>query len=119
MGQRVRLTPALIEEVWVLYNRGFDELKICNKLGISRASVSRCLYAMSTASSGQFVEYTGLLRDSHHIADYANKKFNLKSEDLAAEKESKPELLEVLQAFTDSLNRWNLLFESLLKKLEK
>ena len=35
---------------------------------------------MSTASAGKFVEYTGLLRDSRHIVDYANNKFNLKSE---------------------------------------
>lgn len=120
MGKRVRLTPSLIEEVWVLYNRDYDELKICNKLGISRASVARCLFAMKQASQGCFVEYTGLLRDSHHIADYANNKFNLsKSQPDFSEEKPKSDLLEVLQTFTQTLNRWNILFEKLINKLEK
>ena len=120
MSKRVRLTPTLIEEVWALYNRDFEELAISARLGISRASVTRCIYAMQEASNGRFVEYTGLLRDSHHIADYANNKFNLsKSQTDFSEEKPKFDLLEVLQTFTQTLNRWNILFEKLINKLEK
>lgn len=120
MGKRVRLTPTLIEEVWALYNRDFTEPAICAKLGISRASVARCIYAMKEASNGKFVEYTGLLRDSHHIADYANSKFQ--TEKIKEPKNKAVESLDlvaVLQVFTSTLKQWNTLFETVLKDLEK
>jgi hypothetical protein len=119
MGKRVRLTPTLIEEVWALYNRDFEESAISAKLGISRASVIRCIYAMQEASNGRFVEYTGLLRDSHHIADYANSKFQTTKSKESIQTVKTLDLIDVLQIFTSTLNQWNTLFEAILKDLEK
>lgn len=118
MGKRARLTHTLIEDVWALYNRGFEESVICAKLGISRASVTRCIYAMQEASNGRFVEYTGLLKDSHHIADYANSKFKTAKVNKTVEVVPKLDLIEVLQVFTETLNQWNVLFETILKDLQ-
>lgn len=119
MGKRVRLTPNLIEEVWALYNRNIEESIISAKLGISRASVTRCIYAMQEASNGRFVEYTGLLRDSHHIADYANNKFQTEKIKTGIPSTTSLDLIDVLQVFTATLNQWNVLFETVLKDLEK
>ena len=77
MSQKARITDSLIEQVWELYNKGYDHKTIAFRLGISQTSALRCVTALVTASTGKFVEYAGLLQDSHHIADYVNKKFNL------------------------------------------
>ena len=116
MSKIARLTGLIIDQVWGLYNRGFEYKAIANKLGISQTSVSRCVIAMSTASAGKFVEYTGLLQDSHYIADYANKKFNLEPEFI---EDKDQDLTAAIILLANNIARQTTILDSFIKKLEK
>ena len=118
MSKRARLTDGIIDQVWSLFKRGYDCKDIAIKLDISQTSVLRCITAMSTASSGTFVEYTGLLKDSHYIADYANKKFNLKSEFLLAQEAEELSLTAAIICLANNIARQSVLLESIIKKFE-
>ena len=74
---------------------------------------------MSTASAGKFVEYTGLLRDSHYIADYANKKFNLEpeSEFIEDSELEDQDLTAVITLLANNIARQTAIFDSFIKKL--
>lgn len=114
MGQRTRISNKIIEQAWALYNQGLDSVRIANKLDISNASAMRCITAMSIASSGKKVEYTGLFRDSHHIADYANERFKQEEkldEDL--------QLAAAINRLADKIEQQTQLFESFIRKLER
>ena len=119
MSKRARLTGLIIDQVWGLYNRGFEYKAIANKLGISQTSVSRCVIAMSTASAGKFVEYTGLLQDSHYIADYANKKFNLEPEFIEDSELKDQDLTAAIILLANNIARQTTILDSFIKKLEK
>lgn len=113
MGQRTRISNKIIEQAWALYNQGLDSVRIANKLDISNASAMRCITAMSIASSGKKVEYTGLFRDSHHIADYANQRF--KDQPNGAEEQT---LIAAIQNLAACISKQNTLLETLIKKFE-
>lgn len=117
MSKRTRITNEIIEKVWELYSKGVEYKQIALRLGISQASIIRCVTAMSQASIGRFVEYDGLLKDSHHIADYANKKFNLQRKDVE-EKESS-DLTEAVNKLADKVDRQADVFENFFKKFDK
>ena len=118
MSKRARLTDKLIDKVWTLYNSNYDYVTIATKLDISQTSVLRCVTAMSIASSGTFVEYTGLLRDSHYIADYANKKFNLTKDTVLNSKSKIQDLETAIVLLAESINREANLLDKLIKKFE-
>ena len=118
MSKRARLTDKLIDKVWTLYNSNYDYVTIATKLDISQTSVLRCVTAMSIASSGTFVEYTGLLRDSHYIADYANKKFNLTKDTVLNSKSKTQDLETAIVLLAESINREANLLDKLIKKFE-
>ena len=116
MGSKARISSRIIEQVWLLNNNGMHPDKIAEKLKISKTSVLRCIFAMQQAASGRFVQYVGLLRDSHHIADYANKRFNVVDN---SQTDLEPEdLLVALDRLTKEISRQNSIFEVFIKKLE-
>ena len=117
MSKRTRITDATIEHVWKLYEQGMDCAAIAMKLKISQASVLRCITAMCMASTGRLVEYTGLLKDSHHIADYANQRFGL-SVDEPVSKEA-DDLATAIQDLAAAITRQTNVFEGFIRKLEK
>ena len=117
MGQKTRLTAAIIERVWSLYDLGWQEIEIANKLKISATSVKRCIFALQTVRTGKKVEYEGLLRDSHYIADYANERF--KSEIMEKIDAKDSELAAAINRLASSIEKQTQLFESFIKKLEK
>lgn len=119
MSKRTRLTDIIIDQVWGLYNRGYEYKLIAAKLGISQTSVLRCIAAMSTASSGKFVEYTGLLRDSHYIADYANRKFSLEPESFETFETKEQDLAAAIMLLADNIARQTSVLESFIRKLER
>ena len=53
MGQKTRLTVAIIERVWSLYESGWQATDIATTLKISNTSVQRCIFALTTAKSGK------------------------------------------------------------------
>jgi DNA-binding transcriptional regulator LsrR (DeoR family) len=114
MSSKTRITAPIIERVWSLYETGWQELDIARHLKISNTSVQRCVLALNTAKSGKKVKYEGLLRDSHHIADYANERFrpgevvNEDSKHAAA-----------INRLADSIEKQTRLFESVIRKLER
>lgn len=119
MSKRTRLTDIIIEKVWGLYNRGYEPKVIAAKLGISSTSVLRCITAMSLASSGKFVEYTGLLQDSHYVADYANARFNLAPEALDnSDVDDEVNLTAAVLLLASNIEKQTKLLEKFLKKLE-
>jgi DNA-binding transcriptional regulator LsrR (DeoR family) len=119
MSKRTRLTGLIIDQVWGLYNRGFEYKAIATKLGISQTSVLRCVTAVSTASAGKFVEYTGLLQDSHYIADYANKKFNLEPEFIEDSELDDQDLTAAITLLANNIARQTAILDGFIKKLEK
>lgn len=119
MSKRARLTDKLIDKVWALYNSNYDSAAIATKLDISQTSVLRCVTAMSMASNGIFVEYTGLLKDSHYIADYANKKFNLTNDTVLNSKFKTQDLETAIILLAESINREANLLDKIIKKFEK
>jgi DNA-binding transcriptional regulator LsrR (DeoR family) len=116
MSKKTRLTASVIERVWSLYDLGWRESDIAKKLKISNTSVQRCIYALQIAKSGQRVEYVGLLRDSHHIADYANERFELAATDVA---QNDLELAAAINRLASSIEKHTQLFDSFFKKLER
>ena len=117
MGQKTRLTAAIIERVWSLYESGWQATDITKKLKISNASVQRCIFALTTAKSGKKVEYEGLLRDSHHIADYANERF--KQEITKGTSNKDIELAAAINRLADKIEQQTQLFESFIRKFER
>jgi DNA-binding transcriptional regulator LsrR (DeoR family) len=116
MSKKTRLTASVIERVWSLYDLGWQESDIAKKLKISNTSVQRCIYAMQIAKSGQRVEYIGLLRDSHHIADYANERFKSAVTVVA---QNDLELAAAINRLADKIEQQTQLFESFIRKLER
>lgn len=88
MGKRVRLNGPLMDNIWLLYQKGVTKADIVKLLHISIASVSRVIKAFTDASNGIVVSTEYEFKDCKHIAVYANKKFglelenNIKNEDL-------------------------------------
>jgi hypothetical protein len=116
MSKKTRLTAPIIEQVWSLYDLGWRESDIARKLRISITSVHRCIYAQQIAKSGKHVEYIGLLRDSHHIADYANERFKLVATGVA---QNDLELAAAINRLALSIEKHTQLFDSFFKKLER
>jgi hypothetical protein len=63
------------------------------------------------------VEYTGLLRDSHHIADYANQRFGLTIEEPVPKEAD--DLATAIQDLAAAITRQTNVFEGFIRKLEK
>ena len=78
MGKRTRLNSALMDNIWLLYQKGVSKTDIVKLLNLSNASVSRVIKAFTDASNGIYVSTDYEFRDCKHIAIYANDKFNLK-----------------------------------------
>lgn len=77
MSRRIRLNNTLMDNIWLLYEKGVSKSDIVKLLGISNASVCRVIKAFETASKGIMVRTDSEFKDCKHIAVYANAKFEL------------------------------------------
>ena len=96
MGKRTRLNSALMDNIWLLYQKGITKSDIVNLLHLSNASVSRVIKAFTDASNGILVSTEYEFKDCKHIAVYANKKFGLESEDDVKNEDLQNVLFDVL-----------------------
>lgn len=118
MSKRTRITDDIIDKVWMLHNLGYSKEYISANLEISNLSTQRCIVAMTTAQQGKFVEYKGILKDTHHIADYANKRFNIKSIDQIIEDNRELELYTAINRLADVIEKQNNLIEGFMNKFK-
>lgn len=77
MGKRTRLNKAIMDNIWLLYEKGVSKADIVKLLHVSIASVTRVVKAFTIASNGVLVSTDDEFKDCKHIAIYANTKFGL------------------------------------------
>ena len=80
MSTRARLTKSIMDNIWLLYEKGVSKSDIVKLLHVSIASVTRVVNAFTIASSGVIVSTEKEFKDCKHIAIYANTKFGLREE---------------------------------------
>ena len=108
MGKRTRLTTDLMDNIWLLYQKGITKTEIVHLLHLSIASVSRVIKAFELASSGIIVSTENEFKDCKHIALYANNKFN------RITRQSKEDLQNILFDVLDLLEQIKELITKLL-----
>ena len=111
MGKRTRLNGALMDNIWLLYQKGVTKTDIVKLLHISIASVSRVTKAFELASEGIAVSTEKEFKDCKHIAIYANSKFGLQQD---IEYDSTEDLQNILFDILDLLEQIRDLVQKLL-----
>ena len=77
MSNKTRLNKSIMDNIWLLYEKGVSKSDIVKLLNISIASVTRVVKAFTIASNGVLVNTDNEFKDCKHIAIYANTKFGL------------------------------------------
>ena len=116
MSKRARITTNIIDRVWELHDCGYSNEYISANLGISSLSTQRCILAMTIAKQGKVVKYEGILKDTHHIADYANKMFKTNSVNQVKEDKDNSQLINAINRLADNIARQNNLIERAINK---
>ncbi len=99
MGKRTRLNESIMDNIWLLYEKGVSKSDIVKLLHISIASVTRVVKAFTIASNGVLVSTTDEFKDCKHIAIYANTKFGLERNiNIEPDKDTDEILLDILSS---------------------
>lgn len=110
MSTRARLTTSLMDNIWLLYEKGVSKSDIVKLLHVSIASVTRAVNAVTIASNSVIVGTDEEFKDCKHIAIYANTKFGLTTEDVKIQ----PNKEDVLLTIQDSQDHISELIKQLL-----
>lgn len=98
MSTRARLTKSIMDNIWLLYEKGVSKSDIVKLLHVSIASVTRVVNAFTVASSGVIVSTDKEFKDCKHIAIYANTKFGLTTEGVKIQPNKDDVLLDILNS---------------------